>query len=272
MENNDFIEILENPTDQTNGLLTKIWGPSAWKFLHAVTFGYPVNPSIEQKNQYKAFFKNLGFVLPCIYCRDSYQKFIECNDTILNDDVFESRETITKWLYKLHNRVNEKLGMTYETTYEHVCTQNEAYRAKCTPKQHGCNMPLDIKAQSFRRAEEREAPIISSELALCFSDYAKKKGIDINIEINKCIEYKKNKNSKEWKNRNKKCWEIIDKMRNQGISPTEQNGLLTNDEILLISMLCSNLCKNDLHKITEKMGFSIITKYVILDKNIIGNV
>ena len=30
-----------------------IWGPSAWKLLHYITFAYPVNPTYDDKLNYK---------------------------------------------------------------------------------------------------------------------------------------------------------------------------------------------------------------------------
>ena len=42
---------------ETKQIITPdIWGPYGWKFLHYLSFGYPTNPTIEQKNQYKTFF------------------------------------------------------------------------------------------------------------------------------------------------------------------------------------------------------------------------
>ena len=32
-----------------NGLLTKIWGPHLWKSLHCIAFGYPSNPTDDEK-------------------------------------------------------------------------------------------------------------------------------------------------------------------------------------------------------------------------------
>ena len=34
---------------KTNGLITKIWGPHFWETLHCVSFGYPLEPTEEQK-------------------------------------------------------------------------------------------------------------------------------------------------------------------------------------------------------------------------------
>ena len=33
-----------------------LWGPHGWKFLHYLSFGYPMDPTTEHKNQYKTFF------------------------------------------------------------------------------------------------------------------------------------------------------------------------------------------------------------------------
>ena len=49
-----------------NGMMTKIWGPPGWLFLHCVTFGYPyainsTNPEHKTKAQdYANFFYYLG--------------------------------------------------------------------------------------------------------------------------------------------------------------------------------------------------------------------
>ena len=60
-----------------NGLMTKVWGPAGWLFLHCVTFGYPENPDTYDqeygfppgttRNRYRRFFIEVGNVLPCRY-------------------------------------------------------------------------------------------------------------------------------------------------------------------------------------------------------------
>ena len=32
-----------------SGMLTSVWGPSLWHFLHTVSFNYPVNPTNKDK-------------------------------------------------------------------------------------------------------------------------------------------------------------------------------------------------------------------------------
>ena len=57
-----------------DGMMTSIWGPPAWHFLHIVSFNYPINPTKMQKEHYYNFFNNLQNILPCKYCRDNLTK------------------------------------------------------------------------------------------------------------------------------------------------------------------------------------------------------
>ena len=79
---------------------TRYWGPSGWKLLHSITFSYEES----LKNQYHDFFYVIAFLLPCKFCRKSYSEYIT-NDPI---DV-SSKTNLTKWLWRIHNKVNEKL-------------------------------------------------------------------------------------------------------------------------------------------------------------------
>ena len=146
--------------DNSNmGLVTKIWGGPAWEFLHAVTFGYPVEPTQKDKDDYMIFFKSLANVLPCGLCRDSYKVFIED----LNYDKLASREALTRWLYEVHNRVNNKLDVDYGVTYEDVCIKYENIRAKCA-KKLGCTNPLHEKNMPYHAFAVKDCPIIDIKL------------------------------------------------------------------------------------------------------------
>ena len=59
-----------------NGMQTRVWGPAGWIFLHCIAQNYPEEPTIEQKEHYRSFFRLVGTVLPCAYCRDSYNEYI----------------------------------------------------------------------------------------------------------------------------------------------------------------------------------------------------
>ena len=49
------------------------WGKSTWLYLHTLTFNYPLNPTEEDKIKYYNHFKQLGDMLPCPSCAESYK-------------------------------------------------------------------------------------------------------------------------------------------------------------------------------------------------------
>ena len=130
-------------TDPNNGLMTKVWGPPGWVFLHSVTFGYPIEPTFAQKEHYRNFFTNIGNIFPCKYCRDSYKVFLQ--EIPLDNAVLDTRNNLVEWLWKIHNRVNKKLG-TKPTGLREVKARYEKYRALCSKgKQIGCTIPTSGK-------------------------------------------------------------------------------------------------------------------------------
>jgi len=79
---------------------TSFWGKDGWKLTHSIAYNYDE----KQQHCYKIFYNSIKHILPCIYCRRSYKKFIE-----LYPIQTESKRSLTKWIYKIHNCVNEKL-------------------------------------------------------------------------------------------------------------------------------------------------------------------
>jgi hypothetical protein len=70
------------------------WGPSGWELLHLITF------TIGGLKEKKELFNTLDEILPCKYCRQSAQQF-------LDDDPPDNN--IAVWLYDFHEKVNQKL-------------------------------------------------------------------------------------------------------------------------------------------------------------------
>jgi len=85
---------------------TKFWGPSGWKLLHYTVECYPNKPTNEQKANIQTFFNVLGEVLPCKYCRESFKEYIGKRPI---EDSVNSKESLCKWMYDIHNLVNGKL-------------------------------------------------------------------------------------------------------------------------------------------------------------------
>lgn len=86
---------------------SKIWGPKAWFFLHAITLNYPINPSNVDKENYKNFFISLGNVLPCEICQVNYKNHLE---ELCINDYLNTRKDLVNWFIKIHNLVNKELN------------------------------------------------------------------------------------------------------------------------------------------------------------------
>ncbi len=132
-----------------NGMLTSIWGPPMWHALHTISFNYPVNPSLEQKKNYLAFFKSLQHVLPCRHCRENYKKNIQ--KIRLNINTMKNRQSLSLWLFKLHEEINKNLGKKSGLKYAQVRDRYEAFRSRCLKtkktkkkpkKEKGCVTPI----------------------------------------------------------------------------------------------------------------------------------
>ncbi len=104
----------------------KIWGPSAWLFMHYITLSYPNKPSDDDKHNMKQFFTYTGKVLPCMKCRNNFKNHL--NKYPLNDDALSSRENMVNWLIDIHNEVNACTGkpsINHKTAIERFTNINK---------------------------------------------------------------------------------------------------------------------------------------------------
>ena len=85
---------------------TRFWGPDGWKLLHSVVERYPSRPTATDKETYKIFMNSLKHVLPCIYCRRSLDEYTQ---NLPVDNFLKNKTSLKKWLYRIHNMVNDKL-------------------------------------------------------------------------------------------------------------------------------------------------------------------
>ena len=124
-------KIVFNETDykSPDGMMTSVWGPPLWYSLHTISFNYPVKPSKEDKINYYNFFLNLKNVLPCRYCRENLAKNFK--KLKFGKSVFKSRDTLSRWLYNLHEEINCMLGKTSNLSYEQVRDRYEHFRSRC---------------------------------------------------------------------------------------------------------------------------------------------
>ena len=113
-----------------DGMVTKIWGPVAWTLLHTISFNYPVNPTLEQKHQYRDFILSLQNVLPCGTCRKNLVTNFKQLPLTMAD--MESRDTFSRYIYNLHELINRMLKKKSCLTYCDVRERYEHFRSRCT--------------------------------------------------------------------------------------------------------------------------------------------
>lgn len=113
---------------------TSIWGPSAWRFLHAVTFAYPEHPTKEHKDAARNLFRSLKLLLPCGDCCDHYCKGMDSDPV---EPHLESRDALSRWLVNFHNNVNARLGKA-SYPYENAKAEFDAEDEMCAT-QKGCD-------------------------------------------------------------------------------------------------------------------------------------
>jgi hypothetical protein len=113
-----------------DGMLTTVWGPSMWHFLHTMSFNYPVEPTPDQKRHYMDFILNLRNILPCKYCRMNLTNNLATRP--LKMCHMESRDTFSRFVYDLHETVNKLLGKNSGLSYCDVRERYEHFRSRCT--------------------------------------------------------------------------------------------------------------------------------------------
>ena len=141
-----------------DGMLTSVWGPSIWHYLHTMSFNYPIKPSCEDKKHYRDFVISLQHVLPCKYCRINLKKNFSALP--LTSKHMENRDSFSRYIYNLHEIVNKMLQKKSGLSFCDVRERYEHFRSRCTidkpklfspkllrktkksEKENGCTEPL----------------------------------------------------------------------------------------------------------------------------------
>ena len=138
--------------NSNDGMLTTVWGPGMWHFLHTMSFNYPVQPTEKNKRDYRDFVLSLRNVLPCGKCRKNLTKNLGMLP--LKKEHMASRDTFSKYIYDLHEHINAMLDKKSALSYEIVRERYEHFRARCAKsmtkrislakkkKEKGCTEPL----------------------------------------------------------------------------------------------------------------------------------
>lgn len=107
--------------NESHPLSPSEWGNHCWRFLHSSSFAWPATASSAQRASAKAFYQNLGNMLPCPICKQHYNEHVKHNPPKVG-----SRDELSRWLVDIHNAVNQsqnKPTVDYDTVRRHY-TEN----------------------------------------------------------------------------------------------------------------------------------------------------
>lgn len=140
---------------------TSVWGPSAWRFLHAVTFAYPEEPNADQQQAALELFHSLRFMIPCGDCCGHY-----CSEIRSSPPQVKSRDALSRWLVDLHNRVNARLGKS-QYVYEAARKEYLAEESQCLLPSEPCGS--ENRAPMFAPKSRRTFASQGLILAVCIA-------------------------------------------------------------------------------------------------------
>ena len=80
-----------------------VWGPNYWFFLHTIAISYPLTPNSTTKKKYYNLIQTLPLLLPNEEFGKNFSKLL---DEYPVTPYLDSRESFTKWMHFIHNKVN----------------------------------------------------------------------------------------------------------------------------------------------------------------------
>jgi hypothetical protein len=171
-----------------DGFLTSVWGPSVWHNLHTISFNYPVNPTVEQKKQYRNFVLSLQHVLPCGACRKNLK--MNLRHLPLTMKQMESRDTFSRYIYNLHELVNKMLNKKSNLSYCDVRERYEHFRSRCVDEKPKVFKYSDIKTRKHKKEKGCTEPLYGKK-ARCILNIVPQdeKGQSIQID-KKCMKHR----------------------------------------------------------------------------------
>ena len=136
-----------------DGMVTSVWGPPLWHYLHTMSFNYPVKPTPADKRHYKNFILSLRYVLPCRYCRENLSKNLKALP--LTDKEMRNRASFSRWVFKLHELINTMLGKKSGLKYCDVRERYEHFRSRCTNDKKFSTKKVEAAARKTRKKKEK---------------------------------------------------------------------------------------------------------------------
>jgi hypothetical protein len=156
--------------------------------LHIISFNYPVNPTLEEKKQYMEYVLSLQNVLPCGACRKNLKTNFK--HLPLTMSIMKSRDTFSRYIYRLHELVNKMLKKVSNLTYCDVRERYEHFRARCVDEAPKVFKYSDIKTNKKVNEKGCTEPLYGKK-ARCILNIVpqEEKGQSIQID-KKCMKHR----------------------------------------------------------------------------------
>jgi hypothetical protein len=182
----------KNDYKSGDGMLTSVWGPSLWHYLHTMSFNYPISPSNAEKKQYKNFIMSLKHVLPCKYCRINLKKNLKV--VPLNNKALKNRTNFSKWMFCLHEHINKMLNKRSGLKYCQIRERYEHFRSRCTLDLKYLKIELQKKQTKKTKKSKKEKGCTESlygKKSKCLIRIVPKENREVTMKIDKkCIKKK----------------------------------------------------------------------------------
>ena len=173
-----------------DGMLTTVWGPSLWHTLHTISFNYPVKPTLQDKKNYKRFIMDLRYVLPCKYCRMNFKRNIK--EVPLNDKALKNRNNFSRWMFKIHEHINDMLGKKSGLKYCDVRERYEHFRSRCTEDKQTVKVFEIIPKNKTRKKEKGCVEPLFGKKSKCINKIVPKEEKTPTFQMDKkCIKKRK---------------------------------------------------------------------------------
>jgi hypothetical protein len=105
----------------------KIWGPKFWFFLHTISLSYPNYPNAITKKKYYDLIQNLPVFLPIEEIASNFSKLL---DKYPIQPYLDNRESFIKWVWFIHNKINEQLEKPIISLNDFYIKYYENYKSK----------------------------------------------------------------------------------------------------------------------------------------------
>ena len=136
-----------------DGMVTSVWGPPLWHYLHTMSFNYPIKPTPADKKHYKNFILSMRYVLPCRHCRDNLIKNFKALP--LTNATMKNRRTFSRWVFKLHELVNTMLGKKSGLRYCDIRERYEHFRSRCVEDKKFSTRKIQAAVNKTRKKKEK---------------------------------------------------------------------------------------------------------------------